>query len=84
MTATEHQALEQNLRRGAEPEPLPDRIARIAAELAAKAGPERLTMTKEEIDAMWGCADAHRSAAIIELTEKHSEILKRDNAERAD
>jgi antitoxin VapB len=48
------QALEGDLRRETEKEPLADRIARIAAELAAAAGPNRRRMTKDEIDAMWG------------------------------
>jgi len=54
MTEAVIQALEGELRRETEKEPLADRIARIAADLAAAAGPNRRTMTKEEIDAMWG------------------------------
>ena len=48
------QALEGELRRETEQEPLADRIARIAADLAAAASPNRRTVTKDEIDAMWG------------------------------
>jgi len=54
MTAAVILALEGELRREAEQEPLSDRIARIAAELAADAGPNRRAMSKDEIDAMWG------------------------------
>ncbi|WP_276120432.1 type II toxin-antitoxin system VapB family antitoxin [Pararhizobium qamdonense] len=54
MTAAVIQALEGELRRDIKKEPLADRIARIAADLANQAGPNRKTMTKEEIDAMWG------------------------------
>lgn len=54
MTEAVIQALEAELRREVEKEPLADRIARIAATLAAEAGPNRHVMSKEEIDAMWG------------------------------
>jgi len=54
MTEAVIQALESELRRDAEQEPLSDRIARIAVELAAEAGPNRRVMSKDEIDAMWG------------------------------
>jgi antitoxin VapB len=54
MTEAVIQALEAELRRDAEKQPLADRIAGIAASLAAEAGPNRRTMSKEEIDAMWG------------------------------
>ena len=54
MTEAVIQALEGELRRETEKEPLADRIARIAAELAAAAGPNRRPMTRDEIDAMWG------------------------------
>ena len=54
MTEAVVQALEGELRREAEKEPLADRIARIADALAAEAGPNRYVMSKEEIDAMWG------------------------------
>lgn len=48
------QALEGELRREAEREPLDVRIGRIAADLAARAGPDRRAMPEEEVDAMWG------------------------------
>ncbi len=54
MTEAVIQALEAELRREAEAVPLAERVARIAEELAAAAGPNRRTMTKDEIDAMWG------------------------------
>jgi len=54
MTEAVIQALEGELRREAATEPLESRIARIAAELAAQAGPRGRSMTKDEIDAMWG------------------------------
>lgn len=54
MTEAVIQALEGELRRETEKEPLASRLERIAADLAAQAGPNRRTMTKDEIDAMWG------------------------------
>ena len=54
MTEAVVQALEGELRRETEKEPLAGRIARIAAELAAEAGPNRRIMTKDDVDAMWG------------------------------
>lgn len=54
MTQAVIQALEGELRREAEAEPLSKRIARIAADLASQAGPNRRTLTKDEIDSMWG------------------------------
>lgn len=54
MTEAVIQALEAELRREAETVPLAERVARIAGELEAAAGPNRRTMTKDEIDAMWG------------------------------
>ncbi|SDR64304.1 antitoxin VapB [Rhizobiales bacterium GAS113] len=54
MTEAVIQALEGELRRETEKEPLAGRIARIAADLAQQAGPNRRTMSKDEIDAMWG------------------------------
>lgn len=54
MTEAVVQALEGELRREAETEPLADRVARIATELAAAAGPNGRAMGKDEIDAMWG------------------------------
>jgi antitoxin VapB len=54
MTEAVIQALEGELRREAEKEPLAVRIARIAAIAAAEAGPGGRVMTKDEIDEMWG------------------------------
>ncbi|WP_342237128.1 type II toxin-antitoxin system VapB family antitoxin [Inquilinus sp. OTU3971] len=54
MTEAVIQALEGELRREAQKEPLADRIARIAAIAAAEAGPGGRAMTKDEIDEMWG------------------------------
>lgn len=54
MTEAVIQALEAELRREAETEPLAERIARLAGELAAAAGPDRRVLTKDEVDAMWG------------------------------
>ena len=48
-----HSALESELHRDAEKEPLADRIARIAADLAAEAGPNWCVPSKSDIDAMW-------------------------------
>ena len=46
-------ALEGELERAMAKRPLRETLAEIARDLAAKAGPDRHTMTKEEIDAMW-------------------------------
>jgi antitoxin VapB len=54
MTQAVIQALEAELQRETDKEPLAARIARIADELAAGAGPNGRTMSKDEIDAMWG------------------------------
>ena len=54
MTEAVIQALEADLRREAETVPLADRVARIAGELEAAAGPNRRAMTKDEIDEMSG------------------------------
>ena len=54
MTEAVIQALEGELRRETEKEPLAVRLKRIAAELAAKGEPGGRAMTKDEIDAMWG------------------------------
>ncbi|MFZ5692242.1 MAG: type II toxin-antitoxin system VapB family antitoxin [Pseudomonadota bacterium] len=54
MTEAVVQALEGEWRREAEQEPLAARLKRIADDLAAQAGPNRRTMTKDEVDAMWG------------------------------
>lgn len=54
MTEAVIQALEAELRREAEAVPLATRIARIAGELQAMAEPGCRSMTRDEIDAMWG------------------------------
>lgn len=54
MTEAVIQALEGELRREAEKEPLLARLWRVADELAAKAGPGGRALTKDEIDDMWG------------------------------
>ena len=47
-------ALEADLMAVAEPRPLNQRVADIAAELRAMAKPGGQDMTKADIDAMWG------------------------------
>ena len=47
-------ALEADLGAVAEPRPLNQRVADIAAELRAMAKPGGRDMTKAEVDAMWG------------------------------
>ena len=54
MTEAVVQALEGELRREAEREPLAVRAARIAADLAALGGPGGRTTAKAEIDETWG------------------------------
>lgn len=54
MTEAVIQALEGELRREAEKEPLATRLQRIASDLAAQARPGGRAMTKQEIDDMWG------------------------------
>lgn len=54
MTEAVIQALEAELRRETDKEPLAVRISRIADELAAGGGPHGRTMSKDEIDDMWG------------------------------
>jgi len=54
MTEAVVQALDNELRREAEKEPLAVRLKRIADELAAHRRPGGRTMTKDEIDQMWG------------------------------
>jgi antitoxin VapB len=54
MTEAVIQALEGELRRESEKELLAQWIARIADDLATQAGPNGRTMTKDDIDAMWG------------------------------
>lgn len=54
MTDAVIQALEGEWRREVDKEPLAARVKRISDDLAAQAGPNRRTMSKAEIDAMWG------------------------------
>jgi len=54
MTDAVNMALEAEIRRVNEEEPLARRIARIAEDLAQHAGPNRRKMSKAEIDAVWG------------------------------
>jgi antitoxin VapB len=54
MTEAVVQALQEELRRARSAEPLAIRIKKISTDLAQHAGPNRRTMTKDEIDAMWG------------------------------
>lgn len=54
MTTAVIQALEAELRRESEKESLSDRIARIADDLARRAGPNGRPVSKEEIDDLWG------------------------------
>jgi antitoxin VapB len=54
MTEAVIQALEAELRREADKEPLASRLKRIADELAAQGKPGGRAMTKKEIDEMWG------------------------------
>ena len=54
MTEAVIQALEAELKREAEREPLADRLRRIAADLASQGAPGGHDLTKDEIDEMWG------------------------------
>lgn len=54
MTEAVIQALEGELQRESQKEPLATRLARIASDLADQAGPNRRTPTEDEIDALWG------------------------------
>jgi antitoxin VapB len=54
MTEAVIAALENDLKRQRERVSLADRYSAIAADLAAKAGPDRREMSKDEIDEMWG------------------------------
>jgi antitoxin VapB len=54
MTEVVVTALEAELARQAEVEPLIVRIRRIADDLASKSNGRGRAMTKDEIDAMWG------------------------------
>jgi antitoxin VapB len=47
-------ALENELRREREQHPLPERLAILARQLRAAAGPNGREMSKDEIDEMWG------------------------------
>lgn len=54
MTEAVIQALEGELRRESEKEPLAARLKRISSELVAQGEPGGHPMAKDEIDAMWG------------------------------
>ena len=54
MTEATIYALETAIRQEQERSPLAERLAVIARDLAAKAGPNGREMTRDEIDAMWG------------------------------
>lgn len=54
MTAAVIQALEEELRRESAKAPLSKRIAGIAQDLKAQAGPKGRAVGKDEIDDMWG------------------------------
>ncbi|MDR3495094.1 MAG: type II toxin-antitoxin system VapB family antitoxin [Ancalomicrobiaceae bacterium] len=54
MTEAVIQALEAELKREAEKQPLAQRLKRIAADLAAAGKPGGHALTKDEIDEMWG------------------------------
>ncbi len=54
MTEAVIQALEGELRRETEKQPLAVRISRIAASLRAQAGLHRRILTQGEVDAIWG------------------------------
>jgi antitoxin VapB len=54
MTEAIAQALRTELERERDKRPLADRLAELAAELKAEAGPNPREVTKEDIDAMWG------------------------------
>jgi antitoxin VapB len=54
MTEAIAHALRMELERERDKRPLADRLAELAAELRAEAGPNPREVTKEDIDAMWG------------------------------
>jgi antitoxin VapB len=54
MTEAIVHALRTELERERDKRPLADRLAELAAELKAEAGPNPREVTKEDIDAMWG------------------------------
>jgi len=54
MTEAVIQALEGELKRDKDKEPLADRLKRIATARAAEGKPRGQTMTEDEVDTMWG------------------------------
>jgi antitoxin VapB len=54
MTEAIAHALRTELERERDKRPLADRLAELAAQLKAEAGPNPREVTKEDIDAMWG------------------------------
>ena len=54
MTEAIAHALRTELGRERDKRPLADRLAELAAELKAEAGPNPREVTKDDIDAMWG------------------------------
>jgi len=54
MTEAIAHALRTELERERDKRSLADRLAELAAELKAEAGPNPREVTKEDIDAMWG------------------------------
>ena len=54
MTEAIAHALRTELERERDKRPLADRLAELAAELKAEAGPNPREVTKDDIDAMWG------------------------------
>jgi antitoxin VapB len=54
MTEAIAHALRTELERERNKRPLAERLAGLAAELKAEAGPNPREVTKEDIDAMWG------------------------------
>jgi antitoxin VapB len=54
MTEAIVHALRSELKRERDERPLAERLAELARELKAEAGPNPREVTKEDIDAMWG------------------------------
>ena len=54
MTNVIIEALENELRKERDKEPLVDRLAKLAEKATSMAGPNQSEITKEEIDALWG------------------------------
>jgi antitoxin VapB len=54
MTEAIAHALRAELKRERDKRPLAERLAGLAAELKAEAGPNPREVTKDDIDAMWG------------------------------